>query len=211
MCLWGEEKVIRCSVEVYAPVTHLSITHLLGSDFDRTDFLRFLFLGRRIFVREFSRRIFSYSMENVPRKMKVLTVLDYQSGWALPDLDQSLDGTGLPIKNGHFQICFPTLSKKGDSVTAWLALGISSCGKFWPRWWIVDKQSTMNWVGATNPFSPYSIQKRPEPQICPERVPAIVFWGFQSGGQKVVKNCQNLKKTVIFGQILTTLYKFLTP
>ena len=44
------------------------------------------------------------------------------------------------------------------------------------------------------PFPPYSIQKRPEPQICPKFVPAIVFWGFQSGGQKFEINCQNLSE-----------------
>ena len=31
-------------------------------------------------------------------------------------------------------------------------------------------------VCVAQPFSPYSIQKRPEPQICPKFVPAIV-WG----------------------------------
>ena len=44
-----------------------------------------------------------------------------------------------------------------------------------------------------NPFSPYSIQKRPKRQICPKFVPAIVFGGFQSGGLEFEKSCQNLK------------------
>ena len=38
-----------------------------------------------------------------------------------------------------------------------------------------------------NLFPPYSIQERPEPQICQKFVPAIVFWGFQSRGQKLEK------------------------
>ena len=32
-----------------------------------------------------------------------------------------------------------------------------------------------------NPFSPYSIQKRPEPQICPKFVPTIDFGGSNRG------------------------------
>ena len=32
-------------------------------------------------------------------------------------------------------------------------------------------------TSVAKPFSPYSIQKRPEPQICPKFVPAIVFGG----------------------------------
>ena len=32
-----------------------------------------------------------------------------------------------------------------------------------------------------NPLSPYSIQKRPEPQICPKFVSAIVFEGSSQG------------------------------
>ena len=43
-----------------------------------------------------------------------------------------------------------------------------------------------------SPFSPYSIQKRLEPQICPRFVPTIVFSEFQSGGPKFVKNLSKI-------------------
>ena len=52
------------------------------------------------------------------------------------------------------------------------------------------------------PFSPYSIQKRPKPQICPKFVAAIVFGGSSQGGQKFAKVCQNLSENYHF-QILT--------
>ena len=42
---------------------------------------------------------------------------------------------------------------------------------------------------VAKPFSPYSIQKRPESQICPKFVPAIVFGGSSQG-------VKNLKKIV---------------
>ena len=46
-----------------------------------------------------------------------------------------------------------------------------------------------------NPFSPHSIQKRPEPQICP----SDCFWGFQSGGLEFSdKICQNLSENYRF-------------
>ena len=41
-------------------------------------------------------------------------------------------------------------------------------------------------------FSPYSIQKRPEPQICPKFVPAIVF----GGSSQVAKNLKKLSNFV---------------
>ena len=50
-----------------------------------------------------------------------------------------------------------------------------------------------------NPFSPYSIQKRPKPQICPKFAPAIVLGGSSQGAwnlEKFVKIC--LKITVFF-------------
>ena len=40
--------------------------------------------------------------------------------------------------------------------------------------------------------SPYSIQKRPEPRICPKFVPTIGFSGFQSGGPIFVKNLSKI-------------------
>ena len=46
---------------------------------------------------------------------------------------------------------------------------------------------------VASPLFSYSIQKRPEPQICPKFVPAIVFEGSSPGGLEFVKNCQNLK------------------
>ena len=53
-----------------------------------------------------------------------------------------------------------------------------------------------------NPFSPYSIQKHPEPQICPKFVPAIVFRGSVPGNWNLSKICRNLSEIMVF-QILT--------
>ena len=50
------------------------------------------------------------------------------------------------------------------------------------------------WIA--NPFPPYSFQKRPEPQICPKSVPAIVFGGSSQGDWNLSKICQNLQKFV---------------
>ena len=54
------------------------------------------------------------------------------------------------------------------------------------------------------PFSPYSIQKCPEPQICPKFVPAIVFGGSSQG-------IKNMKKIVNICLKITVFDKFLTP
>ena len=43
-------------------------------------------------------------------------------------------------------------------------------------------------------FPPYSIQKRPEPQICPKFVPAIGLGGSSLGGQKFVKTLSKFEK-----------------
>ena len=62
-----------------------------------------------------------------------------------------------------------------------------------------------------NPFSPYSIQKRPKPQICPKFVPAIVFGGFQSGGLKFGKIRHNLSEKKTAFQVLTSFPNFSHP
>ena len=46
---------------------------------------------------------------------------------------------------------------------------------------------------VANPFPPYSLQKRPKPQICPKFVPAIVLGGSSQGGLRFGKICQYLK------------------
>ena len=58
---------------------------------------------------------------------------------------------------------------------------------------------------VANPFSPYSIQKRPKSQICSKFVPAIVFGG-SSQGLKVGKICQQKLKN---GNFRTNFDKFL--
>ena len=42
-----------------------------------------------------------------------------------------------------------------------------------------------------NPSSPYSIQKRPKPQICPKFVPTIVFRGSNQGDPNLSKKLKN--------------------
>ena len=63
---------------------------------------------------------------------------------------------------------------------------------------------------VANPFPPYSLQKRPRPQICPKFVPAIVL-GVSSQGdgnlEKFVKICP---KITVF-QILTIFSKISVP
>ena len=61
-------------------------------------------------------------------------------------------------------------------------------------------------------FSPYSIQKRPELQICPKFVPAIVFGGSSQGLKNLwifVKIC--LKITFFFSIFWLIFHKILTP
>ena len=45
-----------------------------------------------------------------------------------------------------------------------------------------------------NPFSPYSIQKRPEPQISRKFVPTIVFRGSNQGDPNLSKICRKFEK-----------------
>ena len=56
-----------------------------------------------------------------------------------------------------------------------------------------------------NPFPPYSLQKRPKPQICPKFVPAIVLGGSSQGGAEIWKK---LPKFVRFQTILTIFSRF---
>ena len=61
------------------------------------------------------------------------------------------------------------------------------------------------------PFFPYSVQKRPEPQICPKFVPAIVFGGSGQGVQFLCQICPFCLKITVF-QILTNFSQiFLDP
>ena len=71
--------------------------------------------------------------------------------------------------------------------------GVSECG--WDR---ISE--------VANPFPPYSIQKSPEPQICPKFVPAIVFGGSSQGDWNLSKICQNLSENYRF----SNFDKFLT-
>ena len=59
---------------------------------------------------------------------------------------------------------------------------------------------------VASPFPPYSFQKRPEPQICPKFVPAIVFGGSSQGDWTLSKICQNLFENCRF----SNFDKFLT-
>ena len=56
---------------------------------------------------------------------------------------------------------------------------------------------------VANPFSPYSIQKRPKPQIR--------LWGFQSGGLKFEKICQYLSEDYRFSNFDKFLTNFSPP
>ena len=48
-------------------------------------------------------------------------------------------------------------------------------------------------LNLANPFSPYSIQKRPEPQICPKFVPTIVFRGSNQQDPNFSKICRKIE------------------
>ena len=49
------------------------------------------------------------------------------------------------------------------------------------------------------PLTPF--KNAPKPQICPKFVPAIVLGGFQSGGLKFGKICQNLSENYRFSSL----------
>ena len=61
------------------------------------------------------------------------------------------------------------------------------------------------------PFSPYSIQKHPEPQICPKICPSDCFSGFQSGGLKFVKNLSKFVRNCRFSNFNKFLTNFSPP
>ena len=65
-------------------------------------------------------------------------------------------------------------------------------------------------IGIAKPFSPYSIQKRPEPQICPKFVPAIVFGGSSPGVKNLKKFVKICLKIAVF-QILTIFFQIFDP
>ena len=50
---------------------------------------------------------------------------------------------------------------------------------------------------VANPFPPYSLQKRPKPQICPKFVPAIVLGG-SVRGTEIWKNLSNFVRKLPF-------------
>ena len=65
-----------------------------------------------------------------------------------------------------------------------------------------------------NPFSPHSIQKRPEPQICPNFVPTIVFRGSNQGDPNLSKICpkfENLSGNCRFSNFRHIFDKFGSP
>ena len=53
-------------------------------------------------------------------------------------------------------------------------------------------------IRFANPFPPYSLQKRPKPQICPKFVPAIVLGGSSQRDWNLEKFVK-IWKSVIFG------------
>ena len=62
---------------------------------------------------------------------------------------------------------------------------------------------------VANPFSPYSIQKRPEPQICPKFMPTIVFSEFQSVGPQIRRKfVENLSGNCRFSNFRQIFDKF---
>ena len=70
-------------------------------------------------------------------------------------------------------------------------------------------------LGIANPFSPYSIQKRPEPQICPKFVPTIVFRSSNQGDPKLSKICRKFSlkicpEIVVF-QFLKNFWQIWVP
>ena len=81
---------------------------------------------------------------------------------------------------------------------------ISSC-ECWPAR-SASKLQNVFLLRFSNPFPPLQRSKTPETPNLSKICPSDCFWGFQSGGLKIGKICQNFekkkKKTVIFGQIL---------
>ena len=63
---------------------------------------------------------------------------------------------------------------------------------------------------VANPFSPYSFQKRPKPQICPKFVPAIVFRDSNQGDPNLSKICREIEKRQFPDKFFQTFDKFLT-
>ena len=63
-----------------------------------------------------------------------------------------------------------------------------------------------SWVA--NPFLLYSFQKRPEPQICPKFVPAIVFGVSSQGDWNVSKICKRLFENYRLSNFDTFFDKF---
>ena len=65
-----------------------------------------------------------------------------------------------------------------------------------------ETESPIPLARLANPPAPYSIQKCPEPQICPKICPDNCFSGFQSGGPKCAKNlsknCKICLEIVVF-------------
>ena len=63
---------------------------------------------------------------------------------------------------------------------------------------------------VASPFSPYSIQKRPKPQICPKFVPAIVFGGSSQGDENLKKIVKICPKIAVF-QIFDKFFQIFVP
>ena len=98
----------------------------------------------------------------------------------------------MSLETQENQIFWPDIPDLG-----WDILGVPE--KFEKIYFVVN-------LWLANPFSPYSIQKRPEPQICPKFVPVIVFGGSNQGDWNLAKICQNLKN----GNFRTNFGNFLT-
>ena len=81
----------------------------------------------------------------------------------------------------------------------WTAKGASGKG---PR--------QKNAKSVANPFSPYSLQKRPKPKTCPKFVQAIVLGGSSQGGWNLEKFVKICPKITVF-QNLTNFSKFQSP
>ena len=77
-----------------------------------------------------------------------------------------------------------------------------------PRQLVISNHALETMV--VNPFPPYSLQKRPKPQICPKFVPAIVFGGSRPGDWNLEKFVKICPKITVF-QISTNFSKFQPP
>ena len=148
---------------------------------------------------------------------------------------------------GVFHLVHPLAITAFGGPEALFSLGIIAFGaselmvpEYYCRVWKMEMKEArllnLRVLGSyfANPLSPYSIQKRPEPQICPKFVLAIVFGGSSQGDWNLSKIFLNLKnvnctclgvpwqtryrvcvatcwKTSIFRQIWTNVWQISVP